>query len=44
MKKDTEMIERENVERIEIEMEVEKLKQPQMEILKQINKRRIEKS
>ena len=34
--KDTEVIERENVERIEIETEVEKLKQPQTEISKQM--------
>ena len=34
--KDTEVIERENIERIEIETEVEKLKQPQTEISKQM--------
>ena len=36
VKKDTEAIEIENVERIEIKMEVKKLKKPQTEILKQM--------
>merc|ERR1712240_330186 len=36
VEKDTEVIQRENVERIEIEMEVEKLKHPQTEISKQM--------